>query len=89
MGFIWMALVGLVVGLIARAVMPGKQQLGILLTAGLGIAGAYLAGFIGQAMGWYRAGPGAGFIGSVLGALLVLFIYGQLAGKKGEQPPMG
>ncbi len=89
MGFIWMALVGLVVGLIARAVMPGKQQLGILLTAGLGIAGAYLAGFIGQAMGWYRAGQGAGFIGSVLGALLVLFIYGQLAGKKDEQPPMG
>lgn len=89
MGFIWMALVGLVVGLIARAVMPGRQQLGILLTAGLGIAGAYLAGFIGQAMGWYRAGQGAGFIGSVLGALLVLFIYGQLAGKKDEQPPMG
>lgn len=89
MGFIWMALVGLVVGLIARAVMPGTQQLGILLTAGLGIAGAYLAGFIGQAMGWYRAGQGAGFIGSVLGALLVLFIYGQLAGKKDEQPPMG
>ncbi len=89
MGFIWMALVGLVVGLIARAVVPGTQQLGILLTAGLGIAGAYVAGFIGQAMGWYRAGQGAGFIGSVLGALLVLFIVGKVVGKNDEQAPTG
>jgi uncharacterized membrane protein YeaQ/YmgE (transglycosylase-associated protein family) len=78
MSFIWMALVGLVVGLVARAVLPGTQSLGLILTAVLGIAGSFAAGFIGQAVGFYQAGQGAGFIGSVLGAILLLFIVSKL-----------
>jgi len=84
MSFIYMALVGFIVGLIARAVLPGTQSLGIILTTVLGIAGSYAAGFLGQAMGWYQAGQGAGFIGSVLGAMLLLFIVGKLKGSGGS-----
>lgn len=80
MGILWMIVVGFVVGLVARAVMPGAQSLGLILTAVLGVAGSFLAGYIGQAMGWYQAGEGAGFIGSVLGALVLLFIYGKVKG---------
>lgn len=76
MHYVWMAIVGFVVGLIARAVLPGTQKLGFILTAVLGIVGSFVAGFLGQAMGWYGAGQGAGFIGSVLGAMLVLFVVG-------------
>jgi uncharacterized membrane protein YeaQ/YmgE (transglycosylase-associated protein family) len=82
MHYVWMAIVGFVVGLIARAVLPGTQKLGIILTAVLGIVGSFVAGFIGQAIGWYHAGQGAGFIGSVLGAVLVLFIYTKVVGSK-------
>lgn len=81
MSYVWMAIVGFVVGLIARAIMPGTQSLGIILTALLGIAGSFLFGFIGQALGWYEAGEGAGFIGSVIGALVVLFVVGKLKGS--------
>ena len=80
MQYVWMALVGFVVGLVARALLPGDQKLGLILTAVLGIAGSFLAGFIGQALGWYGAGKGAGFIGSVVGALLLLFVVGKLKG---------
>jgi uncharacterized membrane protein YeaQ/YmgE (transglycosylase-associated protein family) len=84
MHYLWMALVGFVVGLIARAILPGSQSLGIVLTAVLGIAGSFAAGFIGQALGWYQAGQGAGFIGSVLGAIVLLFIVGKLKGPGGS-----
>lgn len=80
MSFVWMALVGLVVGWIARALLPGTQKLGLILTAALGIGGSFLAGFLGQALGIYAAGQGAGFIGSIVGALLLLFIVGKLRG---------
>ena len=80
MHFVWMAIVGFVVGLIARAILPGSQGLGIILTAVLGIAGSYVAGFAGQALGWYQAGHGAGFIGSVIGAIVLLFVVGKLKG---------
>lgn len=80
MSLIYMIIVGFVVGLIARAVMPGSQSLGIILTAVLGIAGSLVAGFIGQAVGWYQAGEGAGFIGSIVGAIVVLFAYAKLKG---------
>lgn len=84
MHFVWMALVGFVVGLVARAVLPGTQSLGLILTAALGIAGSFVAGFLGQALGWYGAGQGPGFIGSVVGAVLVLWLYGKfVAGKSG------
>ncbi len=80
MSYVWMAVVGLIVGLIARAVLPGTQQLGLILTAALGIAGSFAAGFAGQALGWYQAGQNAGFVGSVLGAIVLLFIVGKIKG---------
>lgn len=80
MGIVWMIVVGFIVGLVARAVMPGSQGLGLVLTAVLGIAGSFVAGFVGQALGFYRAGQGVGFVGSVLGALLLLFVVGKLKG---------
>ena len=81
MHYVWMAIVGFVVGLIARAILPGTQSLGLILTAVLGIAGSYVAGFVGQALGWYSAGQGAGFIGSVVGAVILLVLAGKLGGK--------
>jgi uncharacterized membrane protein YeaQ/YmgE (transglycosylase-associated protein family) len=82
--YLWMVIVGFVVGLVARAVLPGTQSLGWILTAVLGVAGSFVAGFIGQAIGWYQAGQGAGFVGSVIGAMLVLFAYSKFAGGKSE-----
>lgn len=73
-----MVVVGFIVGLIARAILPGSQSLGLILTAVLGIAGSFAAGFVGQALGWYQAGQGAGFIGSVVGAIVLLFVVGKL-----------
>lgn len=84
MQYVWMAIVGFIVGLVARAIMPGTQSLGWILTAVLGIAGSFVAGFIGQALGFYAAGEGVGFIGSVVGALIVLFVYGLVAKKSGS-----
>lgn len=85
MQYVWMAVIGFVVGLVARAVMPGTQSLGIVMTALLGIAGSFVAGLVGQAIGWYGAGQGAGFIGSVVGALVVLFVVGKVrAGQGGD-----
>ncbi|MCW5659551.1 MAG: GlsB/YeaQ/YmgE family stress response membrane protein [Burkholderiaceae bacterium] len=85
MQYVWMVIVGFVVGLIARALLPGDQKLGLIMTAVLGIVGSFVAGFLGQAIGWYQAGEGAGFIGSVVGAILVLFIYAKLVNK--PSPP--
>jgi len=78
MSFVWMALVGFVVGLVARAILPGTQSLGMILTAVLGIAGSFAAGYVGQAIGWYQAGQGAGFIGSVVGAIALLFVVSKV-----------
>jgi len=90
MQYVWMVIVGFVVGLIARALLPGDQKLGLIMTAVLGIVGSFLAGFIGQAIGWYQAGQGAGFIGSVVGAIIVLFVYTKFVNKPApptEGPP--
>lgn len=73
--------VGFIVGLIARAVKPGDDKLGLIMTTLLGIAGAVLARYAGAALGWYRAGEPAGWIASVIGAVILLFIYGLLKGK--------
>ncbi len=80
MGIIGTIVVGLIVGALARLVMPGDQKMGWILTCLLGIGGSVLAGFIGQALGWYQAGQGAGWIASVLGAVLLLFVVGKLRG---------
>ncbi|MCP2041015.1 putative membrane protein YeaQ/YmgE (transglycosylase-associated protein family) [Neisseria sp. HSC-16F19] len=81
MGFIWTILVGFVVGVLAKFIHPGKENMGFILTTLLGIGGAMLAGYVGQAMGWYAAGEGAGFIASVIGAFVILFVYGKLSKK--------
>jgi uncharacterized membrane protein YeaQ/YmgE (transglycosylase-associated protein family) len=81
MGFIGTILVGLIVGAIARFIMPGEQKMGWILTILLGLAGSFVAGFLGQALGLYRADQPAGWIGSVIGALIVLFVVGKLRGR--------
>ncbi|HWK69354.1 GlsB/YeaQ/YmgE family stress response membrane protein [Pollutimonas sp. M17] len=81
MGIISMIIVGFIVGLLARAIMPGDQKLGIILTIILGIIGSVVAGYLGGAMGIYQPGEGAGWIGSIVGAIIVLFIYGLIARK--------
>lgn len=73
--------VGFIVGLIARAVKPGNDRMGIILTTLLGIAGAFVARYAGQAMGWYGPTEPAGWIASVLGAVVLLFIVGLLRGR--------
>lgn len=83
MEFIQMCVTGLIVGLLARAIMPGTQSHGWIMTIIIGIAGAAVANFVGGAMGWYTMGQTAGWIASVLGAIVVLFIYGMLRGRKG------
>jgi uncharacterized membrane protein YeaQ/YmgE (transglycosylase-associated protein family) len=82
MGIISMIIVGFIVGLIARAVMPGDQKLGIIMTIILGIVGSIVAGYLGGALGWYQPGEGAGWIGSIIGAIIVLFIYGLIVKKR-------
>ncbi|WP_298211875.1 GlsB/YeaQ/YmgE family stress response membrane protein [Acidovorax sp.] len=74
-------LVGLVVGFIARAVKPGDDKLGWIMTALLGVAGSFLASYVGTAMGWYAQGAVAGWIASVVGAVVLLVIYGLVKGK--------
>jgi uncharacterized membrane protein YeaQ/YmgE (transglycosylase-associated protein family) len=78
MGFIVMIVVGFIVGLIARAIMPGDQKLGIIFTTLLGIAGSLVAGYLGQAMGWYVQGEPVGWIASVIGAIIVLAVVGMI-----------
>ena len=82
MSLIWTILIGLVVGLIARALLPGDQKMGFILTTILGIAGSLAATYLGQAMGWYQAGAGAGFLASLVGAIILLVGYGLIA-KRG------
>ncbi|MBC7681137.1 MAG: GlsB/YeaQ/YmgE family stress response membrane protein [Ferruginibacter sp.] len=74
-------IVGLIVGLIARAVKPGDDKLGFIMTAILGVAGSFGASLIGQKMGWYAAGGAAGWIASVVGAVVLLFIYSIVKSK--------
>lgn len=81
MGIISMIVVGFIVGLLSRAIMPGDQKMGWIMTSILGIVGAFVAGYLGQAMGWYVPGEGAGWIGSIVGAIIVLFIYGLVSKK--------
>ncbi|MCD6680371.1 MAG: GlsB/YeaQ/YmgE family stress response membrane protein [Burkholderiaceae bacterium] len=82
MSWLWTLIIGLIVGAIAKWVMPGRQDGGIIVTMILGIVGAFIATWIGQAVGWYRAGEGAGFIASIIGALIILWIYGMITRKR-------
>ena len=85
MGIIATIVVGLIVGAIARFIMPGEQKMGWILTILLGIGGSLAAGFLGQALGWYRAGQPAGWIASVIGALVLLFVVQKLRSKPPTQ----
>ena len=82
MGIIWTIIIGFVAGLIAKFLHPGSNEpSGFILTTILGIVGAFLATYIGQAIGWYKAGEGAGLIGAVVGAIILLLIWGLVAKK--------
>ena len=81
MGVIGTIVVGLIVGAIARFLLPGEQKMGWILTCLLGIGGSLIAGYVGQAMGWYAAGEGAGWIASIVGALVLLIVVGMLRGR--------
>lgn len=78
MGIVWTILIGFVAGLVARAIKPGDDSAGFIVTTLIGIGGALAATYLGQAMGWYTAGQPAGFIASVVGAIVLLFLYGLI-----------
>ena len=82
MELLWTLLIGLLVGIIAKFLMPGRDPGGFIVTTLLGIVGALVATFLGQAMGIYAAGQSAGFIGAVIGAIVVLFIYHMVRGRR-------
>ncbi len=75
MEILWMLIIGLVVGVIAKLLMPGRDPGGFIITMLIGVAGALVAGLLGRAVGWYHSGEPAGFIASIIGAMLLLFIY--------------
>jgi uncharacterized membrane protein YeaQ/YmgE (transglycosylase-associated protein family) len=83
MGIIWTIIIGFIAGIIAKFIMPGSNEpSGFILTTILGIIGAFLATFLGQAVGWYRAGEGAGLIGAIVGAIIVLAIWGMISNRR-------
>jgi uncharacterized membrane protein YeaQ/YmgE (transglycosylase-associated protein family) len=81
MWIIWAIIIGLIVGAVAKFIMPGRDPGGIIVTILLGIGGSVLATWIGQAVGWYGPGQGAGFIASIIGAIIILAIYRAVAGR--------
>lgn len=87
MHIIWTIIIGFIAGVIAKFVTPGKNEpSGFILTTILGIVGAFLATYLGQAIGWYRADEGAGLIGAVVGAVIILLIWGFIAGRRSTSP---
>ena len=83
MGILWTILIGFVAGLIAKFIVPGNREpSGFILTTILGVVGAFLATFLGQALGWYQPGEGAGLIGAVVGAIIVLVVWGALSRRR-------
>jgi uncharacterized membrane protein YeaQ/YmgE (transglycosylase-associated protein family) len=78
---VWI-IIGGIAGGIAKLLMPGKDPGGCIITILLGIAGAFIAGWLGQAVGWYEAGEGAGFVAAIIGALIILAIYRIVAGRR-------
>ena len=82
MGILWTIIIGFIAGIIAKFLMPGRDPGGFIITTLLGIAGAFVATYLGEAVGWYRAGEGAGFIGAVVGAIIILAIYRMVVGRR-------
>ncbi len=81
-GWIAWILIGGLAGIVAKAILPGRDPSGCLITVLLGVAGAVLAGFLGQAIGWYQPGEGAGFIAAVIGAILLLILFRVVRGRR-------
>jgi uncharacterized membrane protein YeaQ/YmgE (transglycosylase-associated protein family) len=87
MGIIWTVIIGFIAGVIAKFITPGDNEpSGFILTTILGIVGAVVATYLGQALGWYRPGEGAGFIGAIVGAVIVLLIWGLVMGRRRAGP---
>lgn len=84
MEILWMLIIGLIVGAVAKIIMPGKDPGGIIVTMLIGIVGALIAGYLGAFLGWYNRGEPAGFIASVVGAIILLFLYRVVT--KGRTP---
>ena len=84
MGIIWTIIIGFVAGVIAKFIMPGNtnEPSGFILTAVLGVVGAVVASYLGQALGWYAPGEGAGLIGAVVGAIIVLAVWGMISRRR-------
>jgi uncharacterized membrane protein YeaQ/YmgE (transglycosylase-associated protein family) len=88
MSFLWTLIIGLVVGAIAKLLMPGRDPGGVIVTMLIGVAGALLAGFLGRAMGWYNnPGEAPGIIASIIGAMILLLLYRLFLGRRGTTVP--
>ncbi len=83
MSIIWTILIGFIVGIVAKFLMPGRDPSGFFITAIIGVVGSVIATFLGQALGFYRPGESAGFIAAVLGSIILLFLYRMVTGRKG------
>ena len=83
MSIIWTILIGFVIGVVAKFLMPGRDPAGFIITVLIGIAGSFIASYLGGALGWYRVGEPAGFLASVIGAMLLLFGYRMVSGNRG------
>jgi uncharacterized membrane protein YeaQ/YmgE (transglycosylase-associated protein family) len=81
MHILWMIIIGLIVGAIAKLIMPGRDPGGIIVTMLLGIAGSLVAGWLGRVVGWYSEGQSAGFFASIVGAIIILAIYRLIIGR--------
>jgi uncharacterized membrane protein YeaQ/YmgE (transglycosylase-associated protein family) len=83
MGIIWTIIIGFIAGVIAKFIMPGPNEpRGFILTTILGIVGAIVASYLGQALGWYQPGEGAGLIGAIVGAIIILAVWGMIARRR-------
>jgi uncharacterized membrane protein YeaQ/YmgE (transglycosylase-associated protein family) len=88
MGILWTILIGFIAGVLAKLITPGDNEpSGFILTTILGIVGAFVATYLGQALGWYNAGEGAGLIGATVGAIILLLIWGAIAGRQRRTLP--
>jgi uncharacterized membrane protein YeaQ/YmgE (transglycosylase-associated protein family) len=83
MGILWTILIGFIVGLVAKFLMPGRDPAGFIITVLIGVVGSVIATYLGRGLGWYQVGETAGFIAAVVGAMILLFIYRLVTGKRG------
>ena len=83
MGILWTILIGFIVGIVAKFLMPGRDPAGFIITVIIGVVGSVIATYLGRGLGFYQVGESAGFIAAVLGAIILLFIYRAVTGKRG------